>query len=316
MMLSINTTAPFILVALLGVFLKHIGFIGETFVKQGNRVLFFFAIPVTMFNTLWDADLAAVFNLRFLLFNVGAMVVAWLVTWGIAIKAMKDKDSVSSFVNAAYRSSLSVLAPPLLILMFEAEQYADVLAQGILTVSILLITSYATASILFAAHDEKARAKGVTGVLIAIAKNPVVIGVVIGVLVNLTNIQLPVFVQNTTGRFGGLVMPLAMLCVGANLKFLGFDKKFKYVLIAIFVKLLIMPILTVLVAYAMGWRGWDLTIIMIVSALPMAVGAYVQQAETGGDTYIGASVLMATMTLSAFTLTLWLFVFRMLGFMA
>jgi predicted permease len=55
---------------------------------------------------------------------------------------------------------------------------------------------------------------------------------------------------------------------------------------------------------------------MILNALPMAVGAYVMQAELGGDSYIGASVLMLTMTLSAFTLTLFIFLFRVMGFLA
>jgi len=53
---------------------------------------------------------------------------------------------------------------------------------------------------------------------------------------------------------------------------------------------------------------------MILSALPMAVGAYVMQAELGcGDLYIGSSILMITMVLSAFTLTLFIFIFHLLG---
>jgi hypothetical protein len=56
---------------------------------------------------------------------------------------------------------------------------------------------------------------------------------------------------------------------------------------------------------------------MILNALPMAVGAYVMQAELSGGvgSYIGASVLMLTMTLSAFTLTLFIFLFRVMGFL-
>jgi len=76
-----------------------------------------------------------------------------------------------------------------------------------------------------------------------------------------------------------------------------------------------MPIAGILVAYLFGFRGSDLTLIMILNALPMAVGAYVMQAELGGDTYIGASVLMITMVLSALTLTLFIFLFRVMGFL-
>ncbi|MDR0482557.1 MAG: AEC family transporter [Cellulomonadaceae bacterium] len=311
--LSLNITLPFVLVAALGVFLKARGMIGDEFVRQGNKVIFYAAIPTTIFNHIHRANLAEVFDLPFLLFNIGSLIAFFLGTWVVARRVMKDKDSVPSFVNSAYRSSLSVLAPPLLVLMLSGNADTNLLPKAILTVSVMLITSYATASVLFAVHDPAARAKGAGGVLLAIAKNPVVIGVVVGLVVNLLGITLPTFAANTVDRFGALVMPLAMLCVGANLKFLGFDAKFKYVTWAVVVKLFVMPLVVVAIAFAMGFRGGDLTIIMIMNALPMAVGAYVQQAEQGGDTYIGASVLMVTMTLSSLTLTLYIFLFKLLG---
>jgi hypothetical protein len=327
MFVSLNTTMPFVLLALLGVFLKRKGMINDNFVTMGNKVVFYFAIPTTIFNHIHRADLSEVFDVTFLVFNVLWLVAFFLATWLFAYKFMRDKDSVSSFVNSAYRSSLSVVAPPLLVLMFSASYHPDIdpniLAKGILAVSILLIFSYATASVVFAVHDPKAREKGVSGVLVAIAKNPVVIGVVIGLVFNVLNLRLTAgsFASNTVNALAGLVMPLAMICVGGNLVFRGFDVKFKYVVVSTVVKLFVMPITAIaaaLITNALNitaFDGNDMTIIMILNALPMAVGAYVMQAELGGDSYIGASVLMLTMTLSAFTLTLFIFLFRVLGFL-
>ena len=313
MILSIDITMPFILLSLLGIFMKRLGMIREEFVKQGNRVIFNFGIPVTIFNTIHTADLYSVLDMRFLAFNASWSVVFFLAIWWLASRFMKDKDSVSSFVNSAYRSSLSVVGPPLLGLMFLYNQ--DVLAKGILSVSVLLIISYASASVLFAVHDSRSKKIGVLGVFISIAKNPVVIGVVIGLIFNVLGWTLPRFAANTVSSLSGIAMPLAMICVGANLAFREKNAKFKYVLISSAVKLVIMPVSAVIVAYLFGFRGSDLTIIMILNALPMAVGAYVMQAELGGDSYIGASVLMLTMTFSAVTLTLFIFIFRVMGFL-
>ena len=325
MVLSLNTTMPFILLALLGIFLKHRKMINDNFITLGNKVVFYFAIPTTIFRSIHQADLSEVLDTWFIIFNSVWLVLFFLGTWVLAYKFMKDKDSVSSFVNSAYRSSLSVVAPPLFALMFSPAYHPgidpNIYAKGILSVSVLLIISYATASVLFAVHDSNAKSSGsiALGILKSIAKNPVVIGVVLGllfnVLMNTLNFSLPVFVTNTINPLAGLVMPLAMICVGGNLTFHGFDKKFKYVVISTIVKLFVMPIAAVIVAYLFGFRGNDLTIIMILNALPMAVGAYVMQAELGGDSYIGASVLMITMTLSAFTLTLFIFLFRVMGFL-
>ncbi|MCL1863563.1 MAG: AEC family transporter [Defluviitaleaceae bacterium] len=321
--LSINTTMPFVLLALLGILLKHKGFIGDKFVSQGNKVVFYFGIPTTIFRSIHRANLSEVLDLRFLAFNSAWLIFFFLVVWLLAYKFIKDKTIVSSFVNTAYRSSLSVVAPPLLWLMFyvgnHPEMNPDIYAKGILMVSVLLILSYATAAVLFAVHDTKANSAVALlfGILKSVAKNPVVIGVVAGlvtnVLMNTLNFELPVFVTNTINPLAGIVMPLAMICVGANLAFHGFDVKFKYVAVSVLVKLIVMPVAAVLVALLFGFTGSDLTIIMILNALPMAVGAYVMQAELGGDTYIGASALMLTMTLSSITLTVFIFAFRVVG---
>jgi len=311
MILSVNTTLPFILLALLGILMKRMGIINDGFIKYGNKVIFYFAIPVTIFNHIHRADLSVVFDAPFLLFNVAWLIFFFFAIWVLAFMFMRDKDSVSSFVNSAYRSSLSVVGPPLLVLMFYGD--GEILPKGILTVSILLIVSYATASVLFAVHDPKAREKGVGGVLLSIVKNPIVIGVLAGLAFNFLGFTLPTFAASTVSGLSGIVKPLAMICVGGNLSFRGFDVKFKYVAISVAVKLFIMPISAVIVAYLLGFRDSDLTIIMIMNALPMAVGAYVMQAELGGDTYIGASVLMFSMSLSALTLTLYIFLFRAMG---
>ncbi|MCL2408182.1 MAG: AEC family transporter [Oscillospiraceae bacterium] len=318
--LSIDITMPFILLALLGILLKRRGMINDEFIKQGNKVIFYFAIPVSLFIQIYAADLSDVFDVRFLAFNSLWLVGFFIVVWVVASKFMKDKDSVSSFANSAYRSSLSVVGPPLLTLMFEYAYDSNILPKGILAVAVLLIISYVTASILFAVHDSKSNKNGtkrffILGVFISIIKNPIIIGVVAGLIFNFSGLPLPTFANNTLTSFSRIVMPLAMICVGANLRFHGFDKKFKYVLISAFVKLVVMPIAAVIVAYLFGFRGSDLTIILILNALPMAVGAYVMQAELGGDSYIGASVLMLTMTLSAVTLTLYIFLFRVMGFL-
>jgi len=317
MVLSINTTMPFILLSVLGIFLKHRGMITDDFVKQGNKVIFNFGIPVTVFRHIHSADLSSVFDFQFLAFNSLWLVVFFLITWLLAAKFMRDKSSVSSFVNSAYRSSLSVVAPPLFTLMFYHESTLDILAKGFLSMSVLLILSYATASILFAVHDSKSNKTCVFGVLLSIIKNPIVIGVLVGIAFNLLGWTLPTFADNTVVSLSGIVMPLAMICVGANLSFGKTDNKvkFKYVFISTFVKIVLMPVSAVIVAYLFGFRGSDLTIIMILNALPMAVGAYVMQAELGGDSYIGATVLMLTMTLSAITLTLYIFLFRVMGFL-
>jgi len=338
MVRTLDTTMPFILLAGLGIVLRRLGMVDDKFAAKGNKVIFYTGIPVTIFNSIRRANLSNVLDMQFIFFNMALMVVIFFGVWLLTAKLMRDKSSVSAFVNSAYRSSLSVVAPPLFVLMFTGYHDPDVLPKSMLAVSILLIMSYATASVLFAVQDAKGSDKNIgkvsLSVLLSVIKNPIVIGVILGLIFNALGLglsdtivgqnalgdnlygdALPDFLANTLNALAGIVMPLAMICVGANLKFHGFDTKFKYVIIASVFKLMLMPVVAVAIALAFGFRGSDLTIIMILNALPMAVGAYVMQAELGGDTYIGSSVLMITMTFSALTLTLFIFLFRVFGFL-
>jgi len=315
MILSLNVTMPFILIAALGFFLKRRGVIDDNLTKQGNKIVFNFGIPATIFNNIYRADMSEVFDAWFLAFNSLWLIVFFLIIWGLTWVIMEDKDSVPTFVNCSYRGSIPVVALPLMVLMFYDAHDPNILPKGIFTISILQILTISAAVVLFAVHDMAARKKGVLGVTVSILKNPLVISIALGLMFNMFGWTLPTFAATTVSSIGGVMMPLAMICIGANLSFRGFDRKFKYVTLATIVKLLIMPITGVIVAYLFGFRDSDLTLIMIFNALPMAVGAYVMQAELGGDTYISASVLMITMVLSAFTLTLFIFLFRVMGFL-
>ena len=122
MTLSLHTTLPFVLLAVLGFFLKRRGLIDDSFVTMGNKIVFYFAIPVTIFEHIHRADLSAVFVPEFLLFNSLWLIFFFLATWGLAYKFMRDRGAVTAFVNSAYRSSLSTVAPPLLGLMFYSPR--------------------------------------------------------------------------------------------------------------------------------------------------------------------------------------------------
>jgi predicted permease len=127
---------------------------------------------------------------------------------------------------------VAVVGLPLLMLMFYDAYDPHILPKGILAVSVLQILTIPASVVLFAVHDPAARKNDALCVIVSTLKNPLVIGAGIGLIFNVLGITLPTFAATTADRMGGIVMPLAMICVGANILFHGFGKKFKYVAIA------------------------------------------------------------------------------------
>ena len=61
------------------------GIISDGFIKYGNKVIFYFAIPVSIFNGIHRTDLSVVFDAPFLLFNVVWFVFFFLVIWVLGL---------------------------------------------------------------------------------------------------------------------------------------------------------------------------------------------------------------------------------------
>jgi len=74
-----------------------------------------------------------------------------------------------------------------------------------------------------------------------------------------------------------------------------------------------MPVIATIVAYLIGFRGNDLAILMLINGVPTAIAGHVMVVEIGGDATVAANNIMLTTILSAFTLAVFIFVFRMLG---
>ena len=128
--------------------------------------------------------------------------------------------------------------------------------------------------------------------------NPGLIGVIIGLVLFLLNIQLPNLIGGSIEMIGNATTPLTMFCIGfqiGGLKFKEIAGDFQVYAIC-FVKLLIVPILTLLVVKL--WAG-DFSmlekVLIIGFAMPVgAVASIFSQQYKGEAAFATKSVLLST----------------------
>ncbi|MCL1787120.1 MAG: AEC family transporter, partial [Defluviitaleaceae bacterium] len=98
--------------------------------------------------------------------------------------------------------------------------------------------------------------------------------------------------------------------------FHGFDKKFKYAVVGSVIKVVVMPLIFAVAAVTLGFRDYELAVLVIKAGIPSAVVGYAMAVQMGGDTYVAGSIVVISTMASVVTLTAFIYALRMLGLLA
>jgi malonate transporter len=144
------------------------------------------------------------------------------------------------------------------------------------------------------------------GLLLELAKNPLLMATAAGMGCNLAGLQLPDVVGATLSRMSNASIALGLIAVGAGLRLSGLQEAKGMAAYLIAVKLLALPAIGCLAGRAIGLPPLQLQIVVLFCALPTASSAYVLAARMGGNGPYVAFLISAGTVLSLFTLPVWL----------
>ncbi|PPB48419.1 transporter [Arthrobacter pityocampae] len=131
----------------------------------------------------------------------------------------------------------------------------------------------------------------VGGTVRSIATNPLILGCVIGLLLNVTGVGLPPGVDGFVRTLGTASLPLGLLCVGAALELRGMGRNLGAVALASMVKFAVLPGLGVAGCLLLGLTGPPAATVILFLSLPTASSAYVMARALGGDSRLMASTI-------------------------
>ncbi|MCI6639983.1 MAG: AEC family transporter [Pygmaiobacter massiliensis] len=309
---SVNSTIPIFGVMVLGWWLRRIGLIGDTFVQQGNKLVFQVALPVSLFCSVYTTDFSVFANAKLVTYCICACLGAFALCWLLAILFVSPASSRGSFVQAASRGNVAILGLPFIQSMYNGETGAMPLVMAISVtiynvVSVLLLSFY---------DSEKNRSDAGTFLrqsLVGVAKNPLIRGLALGFIASLCHLQLPVLLDKTLTSVASLSTPLALVVLGAGFDFAKARGKLGLTLGCTFLKLIGLPAVCIPIAVALGFRGITLSSLLIMSGASCAVSSYIMAKNMHNDEVLASSAVAATTLASSFTLTFWIFLLRVLG---
>ena len=291
---SINSTVPIFLVMILGWVIKQLGIIDDNFASKANKYVFKVALPVLLFRDLSATDFKSQFDAKFVIYCMVVTILMFSIIWILTEIFMKDESMKGAFVQASFRSSAAILGMAFIQSMYSSTGMAPLMIVAAVPLfnifSVIVLTFKAVPENAEGKAAEKDSASNIKKACINIARNPIIIGIVLGFLASVAGLKQPVIMQKTLQSVAQTATPVALICIGAGLAAIAIP-----------------------VAVMMGFRNQELVAILIMTASPSTVTCYIMAKNMDNDGVLSSSIIVLTTLLSSITLTGWIFVLRSLG---
>lgn len=298
----LSAIAATLAIVALGYALKQRDFLPEAMWQSLSPLCYRVLFPALLFNLMSQADLGAVSMAPFLATIAGGsvIIVGFALLAGRAI-AMNG-PALSSLVQGSLRqNSFLVLS------ILQGTFGVAALQLGAIAIAFLVPISNIVAVIAILMLGRKAERRDMKRAILAeIARNPLLVALLIGVLVNILNVPVPAFISQAAALVGAGALPLLLLSIGASLKFSTIGGNAAPLALALLAKFLVFPLALVAIGIAMGLDPLALAVLAAVGAAPTASSTYTLAMELGGDAKLMAEILSLQTVAAMLSMPLWI----------
>ena len=306
---SLNATVPIFLLMMLGLFFRKIGWIDEAFASKMNKFVFLVPLPALLFEDLATVDFAEVWDMKFVLFCFCATLVSIAAAAAVSF-LWKDRTIQGEFIQASYRSSAALLGIAFIQNIYGNAGMAPLMIIG----SVPLYNVMAVVVLSFFQPERKKLDRQVwINTLKGIVTNPIILGIIAGLLWSALRLPMPPILEKTVSNIGAVATPMGLMAMGAAFDIRKAFGKAGPAVAASVMKLVVFAAVFLPLAVWLGFRREQLVAILIMLGSATTVSCYVMARNMGHEGVITSSTVMLTTMCSAFTVTGWLYILRSLG---
>ena len=317
LLFALNATVPVFLMMVLGYLLHSLKIIDDVFAGRMNMFVFKISLPVLVFSDLAVVDFAQGWNTGFVLFCFFVTCISILVSFVLSfcVRGGKNEGERRSlrgeFIQASYRSSAALLGLAFIQNIYGTSGMGPLMIIG----SVPLYNIFAVVILtVFSPDNKKLDRETLKKTFIGVLKNPIIIGIAAGLLWSMLRIPMPAILHKTVTNVGNTAMPLGLIAMGASFDLKKAFGKSLQALIAAFMKLVGFAAIFLPLAIHLGYRDDYLVAILVMLGSATTVSCFVMAKNMGHEGTLTSAAVMLTTLLSAFTLTMWLFVLKSGGY--
>lgn len=303
-MKTISIIFPIFIIIAAGWLARKRHLIPDAFIEPANQIVYYFAIPAMIFRAVSKASFHDEFSSRVLMITLVCILAMSVIAWVITMIWKMPQTFRGTFIQSSFHGNLGYIG---LAVVFYSLGDAG-LASGAIFAGFIMIVQNILAVAVLQIHSEKG--EGATFDLRANLKrilgHPVILSACGGIGFSLLEIPLPIIVERSLGILSGMALPLALLLIGATLSFDLMRLRFRPMLAASCIKLLVMPGLGLVMFFFFSIPVPEYLPAFILLASPTATLAFVMAKEMNGDPDFAVAAISGCTLLSGITFSLWL----------
>lgn len=310
MSVVLRTSVPILLLIALGYISRRYGFLKEGDERVLSSYIYYFALPSLFFINMYEVEFSREI-LNYVFAAISPTIIALFLFITIFITGIvKDKKTLYLLIVTTVFGSLAFFGIPFVVFAFgtgEAERLAALFAASISFGSVITAT---TALELFKLDGQKSSK---TRILInRFSKNPLIVSTLLGVVVNLSGFNIPIFISTTLHRLGSTTSTVAIFMLG--LFFFGRNYgNLKMAFGLSLLRIVFMPLVAViLLKFVFVVPSFESIIIVLMHGMPIAVSTIVLSERYDFFKETIASLNLISALLSVFYLNLWLFLLEII----
>lgn len=306
--------APLAIICLLGYLCARFKFLSTEQLDGVTKFTFNIPIPAFLFYKMLSADLSGSLNIEyFLSFYIPLLLIyafACLVNYLFHSDFKNNLAASATFALGASYSNTVIVALPILLAAI-GEQVISLIFLLITFHSALLFTLTSLLAI-----NKKTSASGKQGIdWQKLGKqtinNPIIISILSGLLGNIIGLKLPNIVNESLIMISAPAITLALFLLGSSLNKYQISTQKNFITIASFIKLALFPLLVFIFArYIFNLDNLVTTVVVIMSASPTGVNAYLIAKIQGVHQDTVAGLVVASTLLSIITIPVWLLILQ------
>lgn len=290
---------PFILIALGALLSRHPMF-PRSLWEGVEKLVYYVLFPPLLFNSVAGASLTLSQAGLYLACGVGSMTVGIVLSWLVSKMAPAGRLADASVRQCGYRFNSYIGFAVVLALYGNAGLALFALLVG---VWVPVCNAAAVTDLVAAAGG---RGAGLGGILKSIAKNPLILATLAGLVFNVLGLAMPSLVTSVFKSLGAASLSLALMAIGSGLKLSAFRAEARLLTLATLEKLLALPAVSFAIGLAAGLTPLELGALLAFTALPTANSCYILAVRMGGDGPLVANLTTLQTVCSLATLPVWM----------
>ena len=307
LMISANAVLPMCLVMALGYGTRRLGWVRREEISTINKIAFRIFLPCLLYYNIYCSDLSGSFDPLLMAYAVGGVLLTFGLALGYTLLTEKLPERRGVLIQGMFRSNYVIMGIPVATALLGADQLGTV---SILIAVIVPLFNMLAVVVLEVFRGQKPKP---LHILCQIAKNPLVIGSVLGILTLVAGIRLPHILEQTIQSVSAIASPLQLFLLGAFFQFSGLKTYRRELVTVSIAKLIVSPGLFLGLGALLGFRGVAFVSLIGIFASPTAVNSFTMAQQMGGDAELAGDIVVTTSAASILTMFLWIFLFKSLG---